>query len=156
MGLTDMLESTAISEVHLRTPVCVGPTQTIAEVVQAMRAAHLGCVIIIDSDRKPLGMFTEGMLRELLVQNSRVVQNRIEDHMARRFPCLTASSPVEMILVAMQANNTRFICVLDESGRVVGLTGQKGLMEFVAECFPRQVMVQRIGGTPYPATREGA
>ncbi len=56
----------------------------------------------------------------------------------------------------MKIKNVRFLCVVDEDRRVVGLTGQKGLMEYVADHFPRQVMVQRIGCTPFLATREGA
>ena len=47
---------------------------------------------------------------------------------------------------------------MDENAltRIAGLTGQKGLIEFVADHFPGQVMVQRIGGQPYPSDREGA
>ena len=43
----------------------------------------------------------------------------------------------------------RFLCVLDEDGRTrVALTGQKGLSEYIADHFPQQVMVQRVGGKP--------
>ena len=56
----------------------------------------------------------------------------------------------------MQLKNLRFLCVVDENGQVAGLTGQRGLMEYVAEHFPGEVMVQRIGQPPYLSDREGA
>jgi hypothetical protein len=45
--------------------------------------------------------------------------------------------------------------VVDEEGKVTALAGQKSLMEYVAEHFPGQVMVQRIGCPPC-SEREGA
>ncbi len=56
----------------------------------------------------------------------------------------------------MLLKNVRMLCVVDEQGRVVGLTGQRGLMEYVAEHFPGEVMVQRIGQPSYMSDREGA
>jgi hypothetical protein len=60
------------------------------------------------------------------------------------------------VLAALEFTNIRFLIVVDDRGRLAGLTGQKGLMEYVAEHFPRQVTVQRIGCKPFLAEREGA
>ncbi len=57
---------------------------------------------------------------------------------------------VEMLL------NVRFLVVVDDEGCVAGLTGQKGLMEYIAEQFPQEVLVQLVGTEPYPHSREGA
>ena len=75
--------------------------------------------------------------------------------MAKQWPWVQTSDPIVDVLEAMLTKNVRFLCVVDEEGRVVGLTGQKGLMEYVAEHFPGQVMVQRVGCAPY-LNREGA
>ena len=45
---------------------------------------------------------------------------------------------------------------VDDAGRVTGLTGQKGLMEYVAERFPRQIKVQMMSSKLHMNTREGA
>ena len=76
--------------------------------------------------------------------------------MAERVPWVKLSDPISDVMEAMQLKNTRILCVVDDKDRVVGLTGQRGLMEYVAEHFPGQVMVQRVGQTPYLADREGA
>ena len=46
--------------------------------------------------------------------------------------------------------------VLDNDGKVIALTGQKGLMEYIADHYPGQIMVQRVGVPPYSQSREGA
>ena len=80
----------------------------------------------------------------------------IEQFMAPRCPWVQKGDPISDVLEAMQLKNIRFLCVVDDDGRVAGLTGQRGLMEYVAEHFPGQVMVQRVGQPPYLSDREGA
>ena len=152
----EQLGTDKVRSMNLRKPIVVKPDATVRTAVLAMREGQLGCAVVVDEDHKPLGMFTEGQLREELPVNPGMVDRPVEDFMADRFPWVNEEDSVETVLDAMQVNNTRFVCVVDKDGRLVGLTGQKGLMEYVAETFPRQVMVQRVGGTPYPADREGA
>ena len=76
--------------------------------------------------------------------------------MATTFPWVYTTDPVDIMLDAMDQKNTRFVVVVEPDGKVCGLTGQKGLMEYIAGYFPGEVMVQRIGTKPYPSSREGA
>ena len=66
------------------------------------------------------------------------------------------SDPIVSVLESLELKNIRFLAVVDEDGRLAGLTGQKGLMEYVADHFPGEVMVQRVGQTPFLHQREGA
>ncbi len=155
MGLAEKFASTPVRDLNLREmPICdVGAT--VKEAVEKLQEARVGCAMATE-DGKPVGMFTEGLLRESFAQNPGVIDETIAAHMAAPFPKVYLDDTVDMVLAAMQANNTRFICVVDADEQIVGLTGQKGLMEFVAEEFPRQVMVQRIGDTSTTNQREGA
>ena len=76
--------------------------------------------------------------------------------MTRDWPTVSLADPISTVLDAMERANVRFVIVVDQQGQLAGLTGQKGLMEYVAEHFPGQAIVQRIGGAPYPTDREGA
>ena len=80
----------------------------------------------------------------------------LEKHMSDRCPWVRTTDPITDVIEAMELKNTRLLCVVDEKGSVVGVTGQRGIMEYVAEHFPGQVMVQRIGQPPYLSDREGA
>jgi len=156
MGLYENIQNEPVSRLAVREPVVVAPDETIRGAIEKMRAKRLGCVILVDAEGKPAGMFTESMLTQLLSQNPGAVNDPLQNHASERCPWVKSSDKVAEVLEAMQLKNVRFLCVVDEQGKLTGLTGQKGLMEYVAEHFPGQVMVQRIGGTPYSHTREGA
>jgi frataxin-like iron-binding protein CyaY len=69
---------------------------------------------------------------------------------------LNQSEPIMQVWIAIQHKGLRFIGVVDDQDKIVGLTGQKGISEYIAEHCPQQVMVQRIGGKPGLQQREGA
>jgi len=153
--LDDMLEE-KVSDLAIREPVVADTEEIIRHSIEKMRASRVGCVIVVDEKNKPSGMFTEGMLRELLLENPTVIDERVGDHMVDRCPSVKESDPIFHVLEAMQSKRSRFLCVVNDDGVLVGLTGQKGLMEYVADHFSGQVMVQRIGCTPAMHSREGA
>lgn len=156
MSLQENLSSEPVRQLNLRAPAILVESASVRDAVAAMRAGRVGCTVIIDDQRKPVGMLTEAILREELARGAAFLDEPLSQHMARTFPWVSLDDPVELVLDAMRSNNTRFICVVDEHQQVAGLTGQKGLMEFIAEHFPRQVVVQQIGGDEYTHQREGA
>lgn len=156
MGLQENLHSETVRELALREPVTVHPDTPVREVVEKMKARRLGCAIVVDAGHKPLGMFTESMLIERLSAGERELNTSVSDWMATQWPCVNEHDPIVDVLDAMRTRNVRFLCVVDDDGKLVGLTGQRGLLEYVADHFPSQVMVQRIGGTPHLRSREGA
>jgi len=156
MELLEGLKTETVDKLTLRTPVTVDPSATVREAVQKMRAGKLGCAIVAGKDQKPVGIFTEAMLRHLLVSSPADLDSKVESAMAETYPWVNTTDTIELVLDAMENKNTRFVAVVDADGKVVGLTGQKGLMEYIAEYFPGEVMVQRIGSKPYPSSREGA
>lgn len=155
MGLKQNIATESVGQLDIRKPVLCGPNDSVRDAVNAMRTGNLGCVIVIDDDRRPLGMFTESMLVQLLVRDPSALGEPVSKHMAEQCPIASQSDRISFVLEAMETKNVRFIGVVDDDGRVVGLTGQKGLMEYIAEHFPQQVMVQRVGSPP-PKEREGA
>lgn len=156
MGLQENLHAETVRELALREPVTVHPDTPVREVVETMKAQRLGCAVVVDAGHKPLGMFTESMLLERLARGERELKSSVSEWMAAEWPCVNVNDPVVDVLDAMRTRNVRFICVVDDAGKLVGLTGQRGLLEYVADHFPSQVMVQRIGGTPHLNSREGA
>ncbi|MEQ8849261.1 CBS domain-containing protein [Botrimarina sp.] len=155
MRLKDSLSNEPVSRLALRDPVLCLPDEAISEAVSRMRDRKLGCVIVVDDERRPVGLFTENMLSRLVASDPSGLRDKLRARMAEQCHCVRPTDPVARVLEAMQRSNTRFVCVVDDDGKVVGLTGQKGLMEFIADHFPQQVMVQRVGSPP-PSQREGA
>jgi CBS domain-containing protein len=156
MGLMEDLKQETVAKLTLRKAVSLTADKTTRDAIEAMRRANLGCVIVIDNEQKPVGMFTEALLRAELSRDPNCVELSLGESMATPFPWVSINDPIQTVLDAMEAKNHRFVAVVDDTGKLVGLTGQKGLMEYVAEHFSEEVMVQRIGSEPYPHSREGA
>lgn len=155
MGLYQNIQEDKVEDLNLRDPVLARSSDKVRDVVQAMRDQRLGCAILVDDDRKPVGMFTENMLTQIVAKDPGAIEEPVGDHSADHWPQVSLKDPVAAVLDALEIKNVRFLSVVDEAGRIAGLTGQKGLMEYVADHFP-QVTVQRVGQKAFMKTREGA
>jgi len=156
MGLHENIATEPVSELPLREAIILAPETTVREAVGRMCGKRLGCVIVAREDGTPVGTFTEEVLMRLLINVPDALEETIGDHLTTTWACVKTTDPISAVLNAMQSKGLRFICVTDESGRATALTGQKGLMEYIAEHFPRQVMVQRVGVKSSTERREGA
>lgn len=156
MGLHENILKEPVEKISLRKAITVEPSTTVLDAVKLMRADHLGCVIVAESDRKPLGLFTESTLITLLAEHPDQLNAQVGSHMNPQWACVKKTDAIATVLEAMESQNLRFVCVVNENGQAEALTGQRGLMEYIAEHFPRQVLVERIDSNPYPDSREGA
>ncbi|MGI9429781.1 MAG: CBS domain-containing protein [Bythopirellula sp.] len=155
MGINESFANDQIADLALREPVCCRPDDDIESAIQRLRDRNLGCLIVVDHKHKPIGVVTESMITQKVAHDPASISGPVQGLMADICPWVQLTDSVSLVLDAMQAQNTRFLCVVDDDGRTVGLTGQKGLMEFIADHYPQQVMVQRVGSLP-PKNREGA
>lgn len=155
MKLYESLATETVDQLAIREPVLCTGEVTVRSAIQRMQAQKLGCVIVVDADRRPIGFFTESMLTQLLLNDPGAIRAPIAERMSVYCPMVRTTDQVSRVLRAMEQENTRFLCVVDAEGRVVGLTGQKGLMEYIADHFPQQVLLHRVGKKP-PMDREGA
>ena len=155
MGLHENMQNEPVTQLAMREPVTATQGTSVRDVIVRMREKKLGCAVVVDN-QKPTGILTESMITQMLAKGAPFLDDPIEEKMSEQCPWVKVTDPVIDVLEAMELKNIRFLAVLDDDARLVGLTGQKGLMEYVADHFPGQVMVQRIGIKPYMEQREGA
>ena len=156
MGLQDDFQNEKVNQLEIRDAPTASPIQSVRDCVEIMRDKNLGCVMVVGQQQKPIGMFTESMVIEILADDPSGMDDPVEKRMAKRYPWVRDTDPIADLVTAMENKNIRILCVLDKDDRVVGVTGQRGVMEYVADHFPGKVMVQRIGLPPYMSDREGA
>ena len=156
MGLSSQLQQTVVKDTNIRPPVTIADSATVREAVKVMRSAGLGCVVVIDSDEKAVGMFTEGILRHGLNESPGILEESVKKRMVERLPWVSPTESMSVVLEAMEENNIRFLAILDKDRRVIGITGQKTLMEFVADTFPREILTQDPTSATISRQKEGA
>jgi CBS domain-containing protein len=156
MGFREQLEQEPTSSLPLRDAVVVHSGTLVRAAVAEMRTHSLGCAVIVDSAGVPSGIFTEQSVIELLVQNASLDDRPIQDFADPSFVSVRSSEPISRVWDAIQLAGARFVCVTDDDGRLIGITGHRGVAEYLADCFAEQVTVQRLGSTPWMQNREGA
>lgn len=155
-SLPKNLQSETVRRLPLREAITVGPKTHIRDVVARMRQKQLGCAIVVDEQGRPLGVFTERSVIDLLLEDPKLELAVVGDHLDQRWTAVRESDPIARVLEAVIDQGLRFVCVVNDEGKVTALTGQRGLSEYIAEYYPQQVMVQRVGGKPSTKHREGA
>src|SRR5208283_4743681 len=88
---------------------------------------------------KPIGKFTERKLLRLVLQSPANLDQPVEKFSYPSGDPVALTDSIAKMIQVMQGRQLRFLSVVDAKGRVVALTGQKGLMEYIAEHFPRRV-----------------
>ena len=156
MGFRDDLEHEPVSSLQLREAIIVRPTTPVRDAVALMQAKSLGCAVIVEYGGMPSGIFTEQSLVKVLMQGASLDDRPVGDFVDPGFLSLKASDPISRVWDAILEDGLRFICVTDDDGKLKGITGQRGIAEYVAEYFPQQIVVQRLGSTPWMQHREGA
>jgi len=156
MGLAESIKTERVRDLPYRKPILLGEDASIASAIELMRAKRIGCAFIVDDMGRPLGFFTERKVIELLAQGYTDLDDiPLSEHMDDAWFAVHEDAPLCEVVDAIQRRGARFLCVTDEEGCVVALTGQKGLAEYVADHFPNLVTVGRVGGRP-GLDREGA
>ncbi len=156
MGLRRNILKDTVADLDIRPVITVRPKTTVREAAARMKEMRLGCVIVVDGKGKPVGKFTERKLMRALLDNPANMRQPVEKFMYPTCDCVALTDPIATLIRTMQARSLRFLCVVDEKGRAVALTGQKGLMEYIADHFPRRVKVQLMDARVFSDQREGA
>ena len=150
------LEQEPISSLPLREAIIVYPTTLVRAAVAVMRDKSLGCSVIVDHEGRPTGFFTEKSILRLLMENASLDERPVSEFADSSFFAVKSSEPIMRVWEAIQFNDARYVCVTDDEGTLIGLTGQRGIAEYLADCFAQQTTVQRLGSTPWMRQREGA
>jgi len=144
LGIRQHMTLETVAALAVRKPILVAPETPVRQVAASLRAKQLGCAFVVDAAGKPVGKFTQRQLLQLLVADSGKLDRPVAEVMYREVATVTADTPVADLLARMNQHQVRYLAVVDAQGRVTGLTGQKGLMEYIADHFPRYVKVQRM------------
>ena len=121
-----------------------------------MRNKSQGCAVIVDSGHRPTGIFTERSILKVLMENASLDERLVWEFADPRFFTVNSREPMIRVWEAIQLNDARYVCVTDDEGKLIGVTGQRGIAEYIADCFAKQTTVQRLGSTPWMRQREGA
>ncbi len=112
---------TMVGDVMHKEPPSVLSGVVLHEAVLTMTAGRLGLALVVDTDGKLLGIFTDGDLRRALTKNSSCMQDPVDTYMSVQ--PLTVSSDIRLVEAEelMRNNKIRCLVVVDGAAKPVGI-----------------------------------
>jgi CBS domain-containing protein len=117
------------------------PDDLVIDAVRAMSERNYGAVVIVDPDRRPVGIVSErDFMRRLLNRSLDPNATRLEEIMTRELKM--AQKDDELLGWLQQMSNERFrhLPVVDDEGRLINIMSQG---DFVSYTWPQ--LISRIG-----------
>lgn len=90
------------------------------DVLQEMSHKGMGMTIVVDHNNHPLGIFTDGDLRRLIVRCGDIRNLTVTDGMSRHPKCVAPSAMAVEAATLMDANRLTQVLVTDPSGALLG------------------------------------
>ena len=156
MALRDNIIEEPVSSLALRKLVLFSPHRPVREACDAMEREGLGAAIAVDATGRPVGMFNEKILIRILTRYPSAMDDPAEGHMTRNVVTVRQGDSIAKLIGTMQTRMLRWVCVVNDQGKAVALTGLRGVMEYVVEHHPRSVKGTPIRRKLSMTEREGA
>jgi CBS domain-containing protein len=105
-------------------PVMLQPSATVREACQRMRERRVGAVLVIESDRRLLGIFTgRDAVHRVLAEGKSAARTRLSDVMTREPDTMPPGKPAIEALRLMEDGRYRHVPIVEE-GKVIGIVSR--------------------------------
>lgn len=131
----------------------IGPEATFRDALKAIDATGTGMALLVDGDRRLLGVLSDGDLRRALIKGAGLEDLALGG--ANREPvCIDPQQDRAASLTILRAHSLRQLPVLDETRRVVGLTTISDFLNIPVRSNPVVIMAGGKGERLAELTRE--
>ncbi|MCC4117192.1 DUF294 nucleotidyltransferase-like domain-containing protein [Aromatoleum toluclasticum] len=137
--------TTPLGQLVKKAPIFVTPDSSIRAALEKMSEMRIGCMVITDADRKPLGILTQSDLLPRVVLPGIDLQRPIGDVMTETPHVMSASDSAYDAALEMATHGVRHLLVVDSEGRLKGVVSERDLFA-----------LQRIGLRQIRSSIEGA
>lgn len=116
-----------LSSIIKGAPVSVSPDTKIRKVVEAMAAGHIGSMVVVDAENRPVGIFTKSDVLKRIVLPSVGLEEPVSAVMSPTPHTLPVSGNAYDAALAMATHGIRHVLVVDESGQLQGVVSERDL-----------------------------
>ena len=110
------------------------PEKSIRESARQMRVEHVGSLVVVDQDGKPIGMLTDRDITiEGVARGVDVDQTTVRDLMTAPVVTATESEGMVTALARMREFGIRRLPIIDSEGKLVGVVTNSNLIKELSE-----------------------
>ncbi len=134
-----------LASIISKRPVCVTPATPIRSVIETMVAGHIGSMVVVDDEQKPVGIFTQSDAMKRILLPGLPLEGPISSVMSPHPHALSENSHVYDAALAMAMHSVRHVLAVDEEGKLRGVVSERDLFT-----------LQRVGLRQIRQSIEGA
>ena len=113
--------SLKVEDVMVEDVISVSEKATVREAAELMNKHEIGCLIVVDTEEKPIGILTErDLLRRVLAERKDPVRIKVSQVMSKPLVTVTPHTDLEAAARLMFERKIKKLPVV-EDGRLVGL-----------------------------------
>ena len=131
--------SEPISKVDLQRAAVASSGTSIVDAVQKMKNNQIGCVLVVDAAEKLIGILSNGDLMHEFVGSTLPGETPVDTIMTQAPFSASPSLTVQEALEIFHSNSFRHMPILN-GDRIEGILSIRGLMAFISEHLPLEVM----------------
>jgi CBS domain-containing protein len=118
----------------VRSVVVASPDESIAVAARRMRDEHVGTLVVLDADQRPVGILTDrDVVLRCVAEGRDPAQTLVGDAMSRPVAHVSESTSIEDALARMATSAARRIVVTDDAGRLAGILALDDVLDLLAE-----------------------
>ena len=154
MDLREVLTTTKVAELTLKSVPILSPRDSVARAASEMREHSHGSALICDGG-KLVGVFTE---RDLLrfIAGGKAMQTTLDGVMTAQPRTIRSEDTLLTVVQLMDQGGYRRLPVVDVAGAPAGIVDVKTVMHFLVEHFPAGVYNQASHAHQLAKDAEGA
>ena len=124
-----------IQTIMTRSVAAVAPSDKLEKAARLMKEEDVGCVLVLDEERRPLGIITDrDIVLRVLGRKRDPSKVRVEEAMSPDPKTARTFEPVLVTARRMAEEGVRRLPVVDEEGHIVGLVSVDDLLTlFITE-----------------------
>ena len=105
-----------------KTVAVIQPTQSISEAAEAMRDRHVGALVVVQDELRPVGMLTDrDIVTRVVAERKDSTALSVADVMSTEVAVARVDDTLDRTLFAMRQRGVRRLPIVDGQGRVAGL-----------------------------------
>lgn len=108
-------------------------SEPLREAARRMKKEKVGSLVVLDLERKPVGILTDRDVAMACVAGEVGVDARIEKAMSAPITTVHEDTPIESALRTMASAHIRRLVVVDDDGHTVGLLSLDDVLDLLAE-----------------------
>ena len=132
-ALADRVNALSLKSILTADVVTCGTEEVLGEVLRVMKRNRIGCVVVVDEERRPCGIFTERDALALLFADGFSPARPVCEVMS----CPVVSFPLSFeprdAYQLMLANDVRHLVAVDSEGRVAGVMTEAKLLAEIGD-----------------------